>query len=239
LSLPLVPDNLVETRDALHQVAFFALSPARYAATGRMGLTATNRGFGTPKFEGRVARVEEDLVIHEQGGNISSQAITTIRAASEFLGQEYEEHWFADFRDPLRPVDPDGALQIDRGASEFLGAWFQFGVKTLNQLRGHGSDLDDVSEVQLWPEHFDPSIEMGDFGLGQRASYGASPGDPHHPEPYVYVSSRSEVDRSNAYWNASTFNGASLHYQEIMDTTDPTGRALEFLLEGYRILHGG
>ena len=53
-----IPADLVESRDALHQLAFFAVSPARYRAIGRMGLQPTPGGFGTPQFEGQVARVE-------------------------------------------------------------------------------------------------------------------------------------------------------------------------------------
>ena len=38
------------------------------------------------------------------------------------------------------------------------------------------------------PEHFDCAIDMGDAGAGARGTYGGSPGDGHHAEPYVYAS---------------------------------------------------
>lgn len=237
MTLNALPPNFADTRDALHQIAFFAIAPARYKATGRMGLEAAPAGFGTPEFDGRVARVEGDLLVHEKDGNVATQQITTVRAAAVFFGVDYEVEWFQDFHDPLDPMDPDEPLQVHREAALALGRWFNFGFEVLNRLREHGRDGDDVTEVQLWPEHFDPATELGDQEKGQRASFGASPGDSANPEPYVYVSAWSEVDRSNDFWNNDSFNGASLGYGELVSADDPVERALDFLLEGYRILH--
>ncbi len=239
MKLEPLPNNLVETRDALHQIAFFAVSPARYKAVGRMGLAATPGGFGTPEFDGRIARVDGTLLVHEQNGGTATREITTIREAAEFYGNEYEVEWFENFHDPLAPADPDAPLVVDQEASHSIGNWFEFGFDVLNRLRTHGTAEDDVSEVQLWPEHFDPATELGSQEKGERASFGASPGDGAHPEPYLYVAAWGEIDKSHAYWNAESFNGSSLPYSELLAADDPRGRALEFLLEGYRILHGG
>ena len=78
---------------------------------------------------------------------------------------------------------------------------------------------------------------MGDEGRGQRASFGASPGDAAHPEPYVYVSAWGKIYRSNRYWNDEAFNGASLGYDRLAEDPDPVTAALAFMLEGHRILH--
>jgi len=239
MTLSQLPPALVETRNAVHQLAFFALSPARHKAMGRMGLKATSGGFGTPEFEGSVARIEGEFLVHEQNDNVATQAITTIREAAEFFGIEYEAEWFPDFHDPLTPADPDTQLSVDREASLGLGEWFDFGFDVLNELRTHGVEGDDVSEVQLWPEHLDPATELGDYEKAQRASFGASPGDGAHPEPYLYVASWSDVDRSNPYWNNTSFNGSSLSHAELLASADSRGRALEFLLEGYNTLHAG
>lgn len=237
MALSPLPADFAETRDALHQIAFFAIAPARYKAMGRMGLKATPGGFGTPEFDGRVARVEGDLLVHAQDGNIATQQITTIRAAAEFFGVDYEVEWFEDFHDPLEPADPDETLHIDRDAAVALGNWYEYSFEVLNRLREHGTPADDVSEVQLWPEHFDPATELGDQEKGQRASFGASPGDSANPEPYIFVAAWSDVDRSNEYWNNESFNGASLGYEELVSADDQVERGLEFLLEGYRVLH--
>jgi len=239
MTLAQLPPSFAMTRDALHQIAFFAVSPARYKAEGRMGLTAAPGGYGSPEFEGRVVRVEGNLLVDTKDENVATQTITTIRAASEFFGNEYEVEWFTEFHDPLSPADPDAPLAVDDAAAHAIGAWFKFGVDVLNELRTHGQEGDDVSEVQLWPEHFDPATELGDYDKGQRASFGASTGDGSHPEPYLYVASWSDVDRSNSFWNDDSFNGGSLTYQEIISSSDPHGRAMEFLLEGYRVLHAG
>ena len=239
MTLSKLPAVFVETRNALHQLAFFALSPARHKAIGRMGLKATPGGFGTPEFKGRVARIEGEFLIHEENGNVATQAITTIREAAEFFGIEYQAEWFADFHDPLTPADPNIQLSVNREASLAIGEWFDFGFDVLDEMRAHGVEGDDVSEVQLWPEHLDPATELGDYEKAQRASFGASPGDEAHPDPYFYVASWSDVDRSNPYWNSSSFNGSSLSYAELMVSDDPKNKAVEFLLEGYNTLHAG
>lgn len=235
--VPDLPDSFQVTRDNLHQVAFFAVSPTRYRAEGRMGLSHVEGGFGTPDFDGRSIRVVGDSIIDDAGVTVS-HAITSVRAAVEFLGGEYEVEWFSEFRDPLRPVDPDRALDIDPAATTALGQWFGFGWRVLEELRGRAVEGDDPSEIQLWPEHFDAATELGDHGRGQRASYGASPGDANHSEPYVYVAAWSEIDRSVSYWNDTAFNGASLSYRELKASNDPVNAALEFLLVGHRNLHG-
>jgi hypothetical protein len=232
-----LPDRLVETRKSLHQIAFFALAPARFNAVGRMGLRAAPGGFGTPEFEGRLIRVEGDTIVSEQAEQVASQVITTVRAATRFVGIDYEVEWFEDFHDPLGPVDPDAPLVVDDTAARALGQWFNLGFEVLNSLRLRGSDDDDVTEVQLWPEHFDAATELGSEQLGQRASYGASPGDETHDQPYFYVAPWGEIDRSNRYWNGESFNGASLGYSTPSAASDPVDAALDFLLEGYRILH--
>lgn len=202
-----------------------------------MGLRATPGGFGTPEFEGRVARVEGSLLVHTEGDQTATQEITTIRSAAEFFGMGYDPNWFGDFHDPPQPIDPDSPLAVDASAALALAEWFEFGFQVLDRLRGHGEEGDDVSEVQLWPEHFDPATELGDQELGRRASFGASPGDVAHPQPYLYVSAWSEVDRSVNFWNDQSFNGASLGHADLLAARDPVDRGVEFLLEGYRILH--
>lgn len=239
MSLSQLPPDFVETRNALHQVAFFAMAPARYKAMGRMGLEPKTGGFGTPEFGGQVARVDSDQLVHSKDGNVATQTITTVRAAAEFLGIGYEVEWFSDFHDPLGPADPDTPLEVDRDASLALGDWFKFGFDVLNQLRKHGDEDDDVTEVQLWPEHFDPATELGDPDKDRRASFGASPGDEANPQPYLFVAAWSEVDRSKSFWSDESFNGASLGYSELISSADPMERGLDFLLEGYRVLHSG
>ena len=237
MNLGPLPEGFEATRDALHQIAFFAMAPARYRAEGRMGLQAAPGGFGTPSFGDRVLRAEGDTLVSERTDQVASQTITTVRSAAEFFGVEYEVSWFSDFHDPLSPVDPDAPLEVDHDAARALGHWFDFGTEVLGRLGSHAVAEDDASQVTLWPEHFDPAMEIGSLDDGRRASYGASPGDGAHHQPYLYVSAWEEVDRSRAYWNDPSFNGASLGFAEFEAADDPVEAGVAFLLDGYRILH--
>lgn len=231
-----LPAAFVDTRDSLHQVAFYALAPARYQAVGRMGLRPTPGGLGTPEFDGKVARVEGDLLVYEEGDNIATRTITTVRDAAAFFGRNYEATWYQDFHDPPPPADPDRPLSIELGSARALAQWFAYGFAVLERLRSQAAREADASEPQLWPEHFDAAIEMGSEEAGTRASFGASPGDPNHAEPYLYVSAWGEIDRTNSYWNDDNFNGASLSYGDLVDADDPMGQGLGFLIAGYRTL---
>ncbi len=235
--LPDIPESFERTRDHLHQLVFFALSPTRYKAVGRMGLRHHDGGFGTPEFDGRIVRVEDNLLVDRRGDSTATRTISTVRDAIEFLGNEYDEEWFEDFHDPLAPLGPDHPLDIDPEATYALGQWFGYAWIAFEKLHTHAQPGDDPSEAQLWPEHFDAATELGDSDKGQRASYGASPGDANHPEPYLYVASWSEIDRSNPYWDDESFNGSSLSYATLLESDDPVQAALDFFLEGHRILH--
>lgn len=236
-----VPDSYDAARRTLHQVAFFAVAPKRYAANGKLGLRYTHRGFGTPFFEGpdgdEQVRVEGDLLVHQTPDGIRTEPITTLEAATRFLGLEYQETWFEGFHDPLEPVGADTPLEVDPAAAEAIGAWFGFATHVLERAR-RTPGARDVSRVQLWPEHFDPAFEMGSADDGARASYGASAGDDAHPEPYLYIAAWGEISRSDPFWNDSTFNGASLSYRQLLDADEPYATALEFIREGHRRLTG-
>jgi hypothetical protein len=127
-------------------------------------------------------------------------------------------------REPLPDVDP--------AAATVLGEFYGFGCSVLEQLRADEVD-GDPSLVQLWPEHFDIALELGDERAGRRGYFGASPGDQDHDEPYLYVTPYSgEV--SGELWNAKGFNGAELTYFEVISADDQRRAALEFMRERYR-----
>ena len=78
------------------------------------------------------------------------------------------------------------SLEVDAAAAAALERWFAFGATVLARLAA-GADAHDASPPILWPEHFDIAIELGSEADGHRATYGFSPGDEQHPEPYAYV----------------------------------------------------
>jgi hypothetical protein len=233
-----LPAGFAEGRDTLHQLAFFAVASKRYEETGKLALRYTHGGFGTPFFGAdEQVRVEGNLLIHQQGDEVRSQPITTLQAATEFLGIPYREIWFDGFRDALSSVGAATPLSVDPAVTVAVGDWFGFGTSVLEEAR-RTPDAEEVSRVQLWPEHFDSAFEMGSYDAGRRASYGASPGDEAHPEPYLYVAAWGEIDRSDAYWNDETFNGASLSYRELLAAADQRATALAFFRNGFDRLTG-
>ncbi len=231
-----LPAGYDEGRRHLHQLAFYAIAPKRHAETGKLGLRYTHRGFGTPFFgAGEQVRIEENLLVHQQGEDVRSTPITTLAAATHFLGISYRDVWFDGFHDPLDPVGADHHLNVEPAVTDALGGWFGFSTSVLEEAR-RTPGAEDVARVQLWPEHFDPAFEMGSSDRGQRASYGASPGDDAHPEPYLYVAAWGEIDRSDSYWNDTNFNGASLSYREVLAAADQRETALAFLRCGWERL---
>jgi hypothetical protein len=233
-----LPAGFATGRDALHQLSFFAVAPKRHAETGKLALRYTHGGFGTPFFGAdEQVRVEGNLLIHQQGNQVRSAPITTLQAANDFLGIPYRDVWFEGFHDPLISVGSDTELTVDPAITAALGEWFGFSASVLEEAR-RTPEAVDVSRVQLWPEHFDLAFEMGNLDRGQRASYGASPGDGAHPEPYLYVAAWGEIDRSDTFWNDETFNGASLPYRGLLAADDPRAVALAFIRGGFEKLTG-
>ena len=120
----------------------------------------------------------------------------------------------------------DGALDGDQVAKpasgRAIGDWFGFAFSVLEELRAAHPDR-DPSRVQIWPEHFDAALELGE----ERAAYGASPGDEHHPEPYLYVAPWTARPEGEL-WQATGFPGAELSYAELLAAEDQRATALRF-----------
>ena len=136
-------------------------------------------------------------------------------------GELVRESRAGETREPI-----DG---VDAAASRALGAWYAFGDSLLERLRAEAEGDDTPSIVQLWPEHFDIAIDMGDEASGSRANYGFSPGDANHDEPYVYVGPWAAERAAGPLWNARGFPGAELAYSDLLGAPDPPAAALEFL----------
>lgn len=120
------------------------------------------------------------------------------------------------------------ALNVDAASAEVLARWYEFGREVLDRLRGEANVNEGATEPILWPEHFDVAIEMGDEAAGARATYGFSPGDENHPEPYAYVAPWTAQEAGD-FWNARGFGGAELGYAELLAGEDPGKAALDFM----------
>jgi hypothetical protein len=189
-------DLLVATRQALHSLAALVISPLRVQATGNeIALQVRPNGFGTAELPGGgwVGVSGTEVVVVEAVGDERRTAITTLRAAGVFVG--------LDGADAL----PDDPLEVHSGAATILAEAFALGEEALRALIEAAGPADDPTEIHLWPEHFDIAIEFG--AAAARATYGVSPGDEHHVEPYAYVAPAS-TPPDGLFWNSTAFPGA-------------------------------
>jgi hypothetical protein len=235
---PLPPAETFEvTRRSLHTLAEHVLARARYDANGKIGLRFTRHGFGTPWFRhgdrDAQARVERTRVIVHRDEQTRSAEITTAVAAAELAGIEPGAP--ADVYTPATPLEPDAGLVVDEQSAHFLGEWYGFAASVIEQVRAEAGPADQPSRVQLWPEHFDLSVDLGDESAGGRGTFGASPGDDAHSNPYLYVTHWSPVP-ADEYWNATSFEGASLSIDVLADARDQRGAALAFFHRGHEVL---
>jgi len=229
--------TLVATRLGLHRVAAYVVSPARRQATGNeIALVPAPGGFGTPAFgDGETLRVDGTRLVRRRGGREEAVELTTLRAAGAFAGVEPDVEWAARFDVPP-PGDLDAPLAIDAGAAGRLAAFWALAAEALAALRAKAGSEDAASEVILWPEHFDVAIDLGDEAAGRRATYGGSPGDDAHAEPYLYVAPWTR--RDGAFWNDGAFGGASLPEPELRQADDARAAAVAFFERGRAALAG-
>ena len=220
--LPALPASFTATRDALHRLAEEVIAPTRQRANGKIGLRFTHGGFGTPFFAAdSQVRVEGSELVVAREQEEWRQPITTLRGAADFVGHELTR---------LDGKLDDVELDVDAEASRFLGDWYGLAASVLEQLRAEAGTVDAPSLVQLWPEHFDMALELGDESAGVRANYGFSPGDEAHDEPYVYVGPWTARPHG-PLWQATGFPGAELSLSELRAADDERSFVLAWLRE--------
>jgi hypothetical protein len=214
------------TRASWHMLAEHVLAKARWVATQRIGLRAAPGGFATPHFgDDRRALVIIDTVVREQYGLAEPAAITTVRAAAAWI--DVEPGVTAAMGPATTPLELDAPLPIAAGAARVLASWYGFADAVLADWRSlHGDS--SPSLVQLWPEHFDLALDLGDEEHATRAGYGASPGDDAIAGPYLYVSpwDKAHVDARDGFWNQPF--GAALGYDQLLAAPDPAAAAHAF-----------
>jgi hypothetical protein len=217
-------DTLVTTRLALHALAERVISPLRVQATGNeIALRVRPGGFGTPELPDRswVGVSGTEVVRLGAGGDEQRTAISSLRAAAAFVGLVGG----ASLSD-----DP---LEVHAGAAAVLAETWALGEEALTTFAAGGAQ--DPSAPILWPEHFDIAIEAGSESAGTRATYGVSPGDADHDEPYAYVGpwTPPETVGPATFWNATAFTGA-----ERPVGADDVDELVAFFREAARLLGG-
>jgi hypothetical protein len=188
--MSMTDEPLVSTRRSLHALAVHVISPLRVQATGNeIALQVRPEGFGTPDLPdgGWVGTRGSQLVRVDPSGDEQSIAITSLRAAARFAG----------LAEPAASALPDETLEIHAGATSRLADVWATGADALRAF-------DPEAPIHLWPEHFDIAIEHGS------ATYGVSPGDAAHTEPYAYVAPWTPPAKTgpSTFWNATGFTGA-------------------------------
>lgn len=234
-SLPAVPAGYVDARRDFHRLAYSVVAAARLANNGKFGLRYTAGGFGTPFFGAdEQVRMVANVLVHQTGDSAANIVPASIDEAAAFLGVKASTDAGEHDSPPLG--DTAAPLALSPQVGEFLGEWFGFATSVLEELRLVGTDADDVGRVQLWPGHFDPATELGGADAGHRATYGGSPGDDSSDEPYLYVGAWGDVDKTNPFWNAASFNGATLPYASLVTAKDPRSVALDFYRKAFDLL---
>jgi hypothetical protein len=211
-------DQLTATRDALHQVAEHVLAAAQFAQTRDVRLGHVPGGFTTYaelRGQGHVMVIDDKIVTEGPAGRRVAP-LTTVAEAAAFLG--VTAGLSPSAYTPATPLRPDTPLEIDLAAAQTLANWYATGDAGLQAFTteiGAGP-----VRPTLWPEHFDLAISIDDV------NYGASPGDQHVEEPYLYVGPHAGPPTRDDFWNADF--GAVVTIADIASSDD----ALAFFRRG-------
>jgi hypothetical protein len=215
--------TLVTTRRSLHALAARVIAPLREQATGNeIALRVRPGGFGTHDLpEGGWVGVDGSALVRVDADGAQDRApITSLLDAADFVGLD-------DASSDL----PADALEVHAGAVTILADAWARGEEALAGLAEGAGAVDEPSAIALWPEHFDIAMQLGAEAAGRRATYGVSPGDDAHEEPYAYVApwTAPALTGPATFWNATTFAGA----QRPADDPD---EILAFFREAHRLL---
>jgi hypothetical protein len=177
-------------------------------------------------------RVAEDVVAAERkpDNEIALEATPGGFGTPEFEWEGSTHQIRVEGAELVREVDgrqQRESLEVDAVAAEALAGWYAFGAAVLVRLGVDARPEDDASAPILWPEHFDIAIELGSEAEGRRATYGFSPGDEQHPEPYAYVGPWV-AQPPGKLWNANGFAGAELAYADLLAAGDQAAAAFDF-----------
>jgi hypothetical protein len=214
-----LPERLVPTHDAWHQVAEHVLAAAQYAETERIDLRVVDGGFRTAAMlrgNRTISVIGTRLVVTDDAGERSSP-LTTVADAARLVGIT------AGLPGGVYPaatdLKPDAPLHVDAGSADVLAQWYGLADAALRHL---AMEVGAEQEPILWPEHFDVGITAAAI------NYGGSPGDDHVRQPYLYVGPHAGPPLRDDFWNSDF--GAARARDHIGSIDD----ALAFFREGRR-----
>ena len=222
-----LPDRFAETVGELHRLAVYVVSPAQRLVNGEIVMRASPGGFATFEFDGRTVAIDGDELVVDG----IRHPITTLRSAAAAAGIEPDVGQQELFDVPPHG-DLDEPLRVDATAARALGEWYAYVSTALEELRAAAGASEAASPVRIWPEHFDAAADMGEQSAGRRATYGGSPGDRNHDEPYLYVS--PWAGRVDAFFDDPGFAGASRALTQLR--TMPPGGGGEFFRQALGLI---
>jgi hypothetical protein len=169
------------TRRRLHGIGECLMAGPQRRAGGRFTLRVTPGGFATTG-EPALRLDGTDIVVDE---NRRVPIAGTFSGLADALGVDFGPPPDAYSDGSETSAGDDTTLDV--ASARLIQDWYLRADAALRVVAPRQTPI-------LWPEHFDVAILLDD------TSYGASPGDAFHAEPYAYVSS-SHHDGSD-FWNA-------------------------------------
>lgn len=190
---------LASTRRALHGIAESVLAGPQHRRSGELALRQSPGGFATT--------AEPDLRVEERvlvvAGTHRIPLVGTLGALAHAADVEFGPA--ADLYPDHADIDPADEIVLDETSLKMIIDWFALGAAAL-------ATFAPDQPARLWPEHFDLAIDL------DAVTYGVSPGDEAHPEPYAYIS--GQTDHPHEFWNASfgsVRSAADLESPELLD----------------------
>jgi hypothetical protein len=171
--------DLTRTRTSLHGVAELLLAGPQYDASGTIRLRVAPGGIATvadPALRLVGGELEGPRGRQQLRGSYAEVA-ATVGVTPRRLDDVYSDGAGVAAEDPIE-------LDLDELVS-LLGA-LEVGDAALRAFA-------PSAEPVLWPEHLDVAITLDEV------TFGVSPGDATHPEPYAYVGPWQP--RSGPFWN--------------------------------------
>lgn len=231
------------TRAEFHRIASHVLARSQQPSTGRIGLRPSPGGFSTIPYgdDQTRLRISGIWLVHESATAASARAISidgsSLAALADFAGADLTTEFSAGGDTPA-VGDPDAPIAIHQDSARAIGHWFDLTSHALDDVIALDTGWATPSLPQLWPEHFDLAIDLAydpASPVERRVNLGGSPGDDHHPQPYLYVGPWTP-DRPGRtdFWNAPF--GAILSRGGLLASADPARTAVEFFRTGLRLL---
>ena len=218
-----LPDDYLETVDALHRLTVYVISPAQRLVNGEIILRSLPGGFGTYEFgDGTVVRIDGARPGRRRRPRPRRAPITTLRAAAELAGIEPDVGQ-ADQFDVPAARRPRRAAARRRAAVADLADWYALVTGVLETLRAEAGPADDAQPPCGSGRSTSTRDRPGRRADGQRGTYGGSPADGHHAEPYLYAS--PWAGRIDPFFGDPSFHGAVADRRAARRGRPAVGRA--------------